>query len=63
MRLIRLLDKNYKGEHRILKELDMVRIVNEIKYLKDLTRSMDPCAQCEPKTDPREINIDTDSDE
>ena len=36
-RLVRVLDKGYKGEHRILRELDMVRIVNEIKELKELT--------------------------
>ena len=63
-RLRRLLDKDYKGEHKILKELDMVRIVNEIKYLKDLTRSMDPERDfCCEKKNPREINIDTDSDD
>jgi hypothetical protein len=41
-RLKRLLDKGYKGEHKIHKELDMVRIVNDIKYLKELTAQFDP---------------------
>ena len=33
-KLKRLLENDYKGHHRILKELDMVRIVKDIKFLK-----------------------------
>jgi hypothetical protein len=32
-KLKRLLENDYKGDKRILKELDMVRIVNEIRSL------------------------------
>ena len=63
-RLMRVLDKGYKGEHRILRELDMVRIVNEIKELKELNKPKNPilAAMLGAKKNPREINIDTDSD-
>ena len=43
----------------------MVRIVNEIKNLKDLTKSLNnPFANLlKSKKNPREINIDDDSEE
>ena len=42
----------------------MVRIVNEIKYLKELTAPMDPLSHLNKcKKNPREINLDNDSDD
>jgi hypothetical protein len=64
IRLKRLLEKNYKGHNRILKELDMVRIVNELKFLKDITKSIDPEAHKNfPFLENREIDVDSDSEE
>jgi len=63
IQLQRLLKKDYKGHRRILKELDMVRIVNDIKYLKEYTKHLDPTAHIVLKKDPREIDLDVDSED
>ena len=63
IKLKRLLYHDYKGDHMILKELDMVRIVNELKFLKDITRNIDPMAHINfPTEEIREIDIDVESD-
>ncbi len=42
----------------------MVRIVNDIKYLTEITKSLDPLGYLtRSKKNSREINIDIDSDE
>ena len=41
-KLKRLLETYYKGHNHLLRELDMVRIVNDIKNLKTITKSLNP---------------------
>ena len=61
-KLKRVLYSGYKGQRRILKELDIVRIVNEIKHLKHITRSLDPLDNpLEQKNNSKEIDLDKDS--
>ena len=60
----RLLENDYKGHRFIINEMDLVRIVKDIRVLKCLTKSMDPEAhEKDEKKNPREIDLDTSGNE
>ena len=60
----RLLENDYKGDRAIVNEFDLVRIVNDIRVLKCLTKSMDLEAhEKDDKKNPRSIDLDTSGNE